>query len=170
MGGATPGARVLEIGCGQGEGARILLRDFCAREVHAFDLDSRQLRRAKRRIRHLPERKNIFLWQGSAGQIPSPVDHYQAAFDFNVLHHISNWQEALREIARALEPGAKFYILETLRPFLENPINRILMKHPRENRFDFHELCEGLKDAGFQLQHSRHIARSFCWVVAKLEK
>ncbi len=170
MGGATLGARVLEIGCGQGEGTRILLRDFGAREVHAFDLDSRQLRRARRRIHHLPERKNIFLWQGAAGQIPVPANHYQAAFDFNVLHHIPNWQEALREIARSLEPGAKFYVLETLRPFLENPINRILMKHPRENRFDFDGLCDGLKDAGFHLQQSRRIARSVCWIVAKLEK
>ena len=39
MGGALPGARVLEVGCGRGVGTGLILDLFQAEHVDAFDLD-----------------------------------------------------------------------------------------------------------------------------------
>jgi ubiquinone/menaquinone biosynthesis C-methylase UbiE len=163
MGGEARG-RVLEIGCGQGLGAQILMQDFGVDELHGFDLDRRQLQRAQRRLNGT---SNVYLWQGSANQLPTPAHFYDAVFDFNVLHHIPDWQCSLSELARVMKPGAKLYLLETLSFFLNNPLSRVLMKHPRQNRFNFQQLCDGVNEAGFEILQHRKIRGSFCWMVAQ---
>ena len=54
MGGPVPGARALEIGCGRGVGATLILEVFEAATVHAFDLDHRMVVRARRRAGPTP--------------------------------------------------------------------------------------------------------------------
>jgi ubiquinone/menaquinone biosynthesis C-methylase UbiE len=168
MGGRLAGGRVLELGCGQGEGARILLRDFGATEVHAFDLDSRQIARARRRTTDLVQQGRLKYWQGDATQLPVPADVYQAAFDFNVLHHLPDWRSAVQEVARVLHPGGRFYLLETLSRFIDHPISRRLMEHPRSDRFDSVSLEQALQAAGFKIRKKRSLAGSFIWLVAEL--
>ena len=176
LGGPVSG-RVLEIGCGQGLGAQIIQRDFGADEVHGFDLDERQLRRAQQRLKSQASKtsavngdaSSIRVWRGSADQIPVECNSYDAAFDFNVLHHMPDWQSGVSEIARVLRPGGKFYLLETLRFFLNNPINRVLMKHPRKNRFDVADLQAELRGNGFSIRGQRTIPGCFHWLVAELD-
>jgi trans-aconitate methyltransferase len=47
MGGPVPGRRALDMGCGQGQGAAIILDRFGAAAVEAFDLDPRIVARAR---------------------------------------------------------------------------------------------------------------------------
>lgn len=179
MGGAAPG-RVLEIGCGQGLGAEIILRDFGADEVHAFDLDRRQLGRAQRRLQSRggqpgdqhggKAQRKVQLWQGCTNQLPTPDQHYDAVFDFNVLHHVPDWQRGVAEIARVLRPGGQLYLLETMRAFINNPVGRLLMKHPRENRFGAAQLRQELQCAGFEIRKQRNWVGCFSWIVARRQK
>ena len=50
LGADVTGARVLEVGCGEGAGAQTLLGCFGAAHVTALDLDPGQIRRAERRL------------------------------------------------------------------------------------------------------------------------
>ena len=50
MGGTMDGGRALEMGCGRGIGAEIILDQFAAGSVDAFDLDPRMVSLARARL------------------------------------------------------------------------------------------------------------------------
>ncbi|MCH2100811.1 MAG: class I SAM-dependent methyltransferase [Planctomycetes bacterium] len=165
LGAKLRGKQVLEIGCGQGEGQRILRHDFGARCVVGCDLDGRQLRRARRR-RFADEQ---LQWiQADAEALPFASEGFDAVVSFNALHHVPNWDAALMEARRVLRPGGQLLLLETMRGFLEFPPMRRLMEHPREGRFDADQLCHAVQEAGFELRGTRSIPSCFLWLVAEL--
>ena len=166
LGAQLAGARVLELGCGQGEGQRILRRDFGASQVVGCDLDGRQLQRAQRRCRQ----DAALSWvQADAQELPFVADSFDAVVSFNALHHVPDWERALAEAQRVLRPGGQLVLLETLRGFLEAPPMRQLMEHPRQGRFDAGQLRRAVLEAGFHLRGSRRIPGCFLWLVAALE-
>lgn len=165
MGGRLDGARVLELGCGQGEGQRILRRDFGAAEVHGCDLDPRQLQRAQSRL--APD-AGLSWTRANAQQLPYVTAGFDAVISFNTLHHVPDWQAALAEAKRVLRPGGRLLLLETLRGFLQAPPMRQLMEHPRENRFDAKQLRHELDRLGFETDGTRRIPGCFLWLAARL--
>src|SRR6266536_3678619 len=50
LGGRVDGGRVLEVGCGGGNGVRIILERFGAASVEALDLDPKMIECARRRL------------------------------------------------------------------------------------------------------------------------
>jgi ubiquinone/menaquinone biosynthesis C-methylase UbiE len=150
LGGSLDGARVLEIGCGRGEGIRILLEQFGAGQVCAVDLDPRQIQRS----RHLwPERgeARVLLAVASAEQLPFPDEHFEAVFDFGMLHHVPRWQTAVAEIRRVLRPSGKLFFEEVTRAALNRWIYRTFFVHPTENRFSEAEFLAELAAQGIQV-------------------
>lgn len=164
MGGAVRGGRALEIGCGRGVGAGIVLDQFGAASVEAFDLDPRMVQLARRRLAQRKSRAR--LWTGDALAIPAPDDTYDAVFDFGIVHHIPRWRDALAEVWRVLKPGGRFYAEEVLSDFLGHPITRRLFGHPQDDRFDRKGFLVGLEEAGFTPIASREALRSMAWFVA----
>src|SRR5690606_5146321 len=131
-----PGARVLELGCGPGYGTKLILEHFAANHVDAIDLDPAMITRAQRRLARYGQR--VRLAQGSATDLHAALGgslHYDAVFDFAIIHHIPNWTDALTEITRVLAPGGKFYFDEVTALALATPTYRLLFDHPAENRF-----------------------------------
>lgn len=163
LGGRLDGMRVLDLGCGQGEGQRILRRDFGALEVHGCDLDPRQLQRARARL--APDASLSWV-HANAQQLPYASAQFDAVVSFNALHHVPDWQAALAEAKRVLRPGGRLLLLETLRGFLHAPPMRQLMEHPRENRFDATELRTELERLGFMIAGTRRIPGCFLWLAA----
>lgn len=151
--GLPAGARIPEIGCGRGAGAQILLRELRPRELHATDLDWEMLRRAEGYL--APEaRARITLTVADALRLPHRDRAFDAVFGFGVLHHIPDWREALREVARVLRPGG-VYCLEELYPSLyQNAVTKHFLLHPTEDRFGPGDLRAELPLAGFSLRHS----------------
>ena len=103
LGGHMPGGSALEIGCGRGIGARIIIEEFGADNVHAFDLDPNMVKMARRMTRDAE--KNTAFWVGNAVTIPSRNNSFDAVFDFGAIHHIVNWRDAIGEVFRVLKPG-----------------------------------------------------------------
>ncbi|RPJ79962.1 MAG: class I SAM-dependent methyltransferase, partial [Acidobacteria bacterium] len=129
MGGAISGGRALEIGCGRGVGAEIILNQFGASQVDAIDLDPRMVRRAATRLRRRP----VFVSLGDATQLKAEEGSYDAVFDFGIIHHVPDWRKSLAEVFRVLKPGGRFFSEEMLRDFITGPLWRRLLVHPQED-------------------------------------
>lgn len=164
MGGQAVEARALEVGCGHGVGIEIILDQFSAIEVDAFDLDPDMVERARKR---LSKRANpIRLWVGDVTQIASADSCYDAVFDFGSIRHALDWRAAIAEIYRVLAPGGRFYAEEILRDFLSHPLWSRLLECPRSARFDACDFSRVLASVGFESVQSRTHANQMGWFVA----
>ena len=165
MGGPTEGGRALEIGCGRGVGIELILEMFGASQVDAFDLDPRMVKAARRRHRGRLER--VSIWQGDVTSIRQSDAHYDAVFDFAILHHVPRWRSAIAEIWRVLKPGGRFYAEEAFAKFINGFPWRQLFEHPREDRFDAAEFNDELAAAGFRVVTMSQWAGAVGWFIAE---
>ena len=145
-----PAARVLEVGCGRGVGACLILERFQPAALHALDLDLRMISQAHACLN--PERqRRISLYVGDVFCLPYRDDALDGVFGFGVLHHLPDWRGGLREIARVLKPGG-FYFLEEFYPqFYQNFLTKRIFMHPEHDRFHSHDLRQCLKECGLSL-------------------
>lgn len=164
LGGTLAGGRALEVGCGRGVGTELVLERFGAAQVDAFDLDPDMVERARRRLARYGDR--VRLWTGDVTSIDAPDETYAAVFDFGIVHHVPDWRRALAEIHRVLEPGGRFFAEEVLARFIEHPLWRRLLDHPRHDRFDAATFGRALIDAGFRVDATRQLWGQFAWFVA----
>jgi ubiquinone/menaquinone biosynthesis C-methylase UbiE len=165
MGGTAQGARALEVGCGRGVGTELVLDVFGAARVDAFDLDPDMVARAQARLASRGSR--VRIWVGDAEHIDAPDGTYDAVFDFAIVHHVPDWRAALSEIARVLKPGGRFYGEEVLRAFIDHPLWRRVLEHPRHDRFDGKGFADGLEGAGLRVSGQREWRGQLAWFVAQ---
>jgi len=149
LGGRVEGGRVLEIGCGRGVGTEILLTRFGAAHVDAFDLDPDMVERARRRLSRFRDR--VRLAPGDATAIEAEDASYDAVFDFGIIHHIPAWRSAVREVARVLRPGGRFFFEEVTQHALARWAFRVFLEHPSEDRFSGAEFVAEVERAGLRV-------------------
>ena len=111
LGGHLEGCRVLEIGCGRGVGAGLLLDLLGAQAVDAIDIDPKMVRLARSR---LGARADVQL--GDIVETAAPQASYDAVVDMGAIHLEPRWRDALRQTARVLRPAGRFYFEEIVRP------------------------------------------------------
>jgi len=165
MGGSMHGGRGLELGCGRGVGAELILDLFGAGSVDAFDLDPRMVALARKRLARRGSR--VHVWVGDASAIAAADASYEAVFDFGIIHHIPHWRGALAEVHRVLKPGGLFYSEEVLRSFIAHPVTRRLLEHPLHDRFDSLEFARELEESGLEAFATRELWGSFAWFAAR---
>jgi ubiquinone/menaquinone biosynthesis C-methylase UbiE len=158
MAGLSPGAWVLEIGCGRGAGAGIIMEEFQPARVHALDLDTRMLTKARDYLA-ARKRSGISLLAGDCACLPAKSGTMDAVFGFGVLHHALDWRSALEEIARVLKPGGLFFLEELYPALYQNFITRHILLHPEEDRFSGPELRQALTKAGLHLKEAVELRR-----------
>ena len=150
LGGPTTGLDVMEIGCGQGIGTEVILSRFGARFVHALDLDPEMVDRARLRLgTYIPERVKLEVADVTA--LPAVDQRYDAVFNFAILHHVPNWQDAVTEIRRVLKPGGRFFFQEVTSHALDKWFYRTFLEHPTENRFSARQFVQELERQGLPL-------------------
>lgn len=145
-----PKASVLEIGCGRGAGARLILEEFAPSRIHLTDLDLEMLQRSSRYPgpgRH----KRVRLVAAEAALLPYPSGSFDAVFGFGVMHHVIAWREALGELARVLRPGGFYFLEELYPPLYANFLTKRILLHPGEERFEAACWREALHMSGFVL-------------------
>jgi glycosyltransferase involved in cell wall biosynthesis/SAM-dependent methyltransferase len=138
----APGARVLDVGCGVGYGAR-LLAEAGAAEVLAFDLSEEAIAHARANYGH----PSIVFRQGDATNF-----QFEGAFDlvtcFELIEHVHDQEGVFRSIVGALAPHGV-----------------VVMSTPRalaEKRTHFHTREYSLGE--FTAAFDRHFARHRMWV------
>ena len=143
-GGDLSGQHVLEVGCGQGVGAEVILDRLGAERVTAFDLDESMVELAQRRLHGRPASLSV----GDVCAIEQPSGSVDTVVDFGIIHHVPNWQESIAEIARVLRPGGLMLFEEIPRRLLDTWAFRTFTVHPRENRFEADEFAAELARHG----------------------
>ena len=89
--------RILEVGCGEGEGSLFLAREFPSARVRGIDRSAEAIRRASSRVGLDPEGRIAFK-QGSPRSIPFPADHFDLLTALDA-------RPAAAEAARVLRAG-----------------------------------------------------------------
>lgn len=114
------GARVLEIGCGDGYGALLVRRALDGAAVVGLDIDPAMLRAARRRLASPPRSLRraggppVSLVCGDATALAFPDAAFDAVVLFGMLHHVTAWRTAVAEVHRVLRTGGVFAFEEAL--------------------------------------------------------
>ena len=146
------GAHVLEIGCGRGAGARLILKEFLPARIEAIDIDPDMIQRARRSDgKHGADGDRMSFRVADAQDLPFPDASMDAVFNFGIIHHLEDWRRGIREVARVLKPGGLFCFEEIYPALYAGFILRWVLVHPREDRFDGPQYRTELEAAGIRL-------------------
>lgn len=127
------GTAILDAGCGSGLGTGLLLKAFSPSKVIAFDYMPEQIELAKQKC--LP----VDFYVGDLRHLDLPDSSLDACFAIMVLHHIPNWQKAVREAARLLRKGGV-----------------LLIEEPQEDTFGWAAFEATAKASGFAILDRRY--------------
>ncbi|MBY6019012.1 class I SAM-dependent methyltransferase [Ferrimonas balearica] len=167
LGGPCPGAVALEIGGGQGEGARLIQSEFGAQQVISLDLDFDMVSRARQR---LGERDDILCLQADCTALPLADASVDALFDFGVVHHVPHWPAAIVELNRVARPGATLYAMEVYRSLICHPVWKRVLEHPQHNRFDQDEFIAAWQAHGWTLLGQKRLGSGLGWLAMQKER
>jgi ubiquinone/menaquinone biosynthesis C-methylase UbiE len=161
---------ILEIGCGQGTGARIIYDLFTPQRYVGIDLDPRMIRRAIRRSGTLP---NTTFLERDVTSLEFPDATFDLVLDFGILHHVPDWRNALAEVHRMLRPGGEFLFedlsAETWGRGIGIPFKRIA-DHPYDEMFTKQEFVNELKALGFDVETHESSPFSFYYFWGRAER
>ena len=148
--GKTEVGDALEIGCGLGRGAGLLVEQMGFRNVVAFDLEERLVvRAAKARREQLKEKVSFYV--GDAQDLPFQASRFDAVVNFGIIHHVLDWRRCISEISRVLRPGGYFFFEEIFPPLYANFFMKHIVAHPTEDRFDEPQFLGTLRSEGLHL-------------------
>jgi ubiquinone/menaquinone biosynthesis C-methylase UbiE len=144
-------APVLDMGCGPGTASALIWERLRPHLLVAFDFDPTMVELAGRRLRRRGVHADVRLLAADATHMPFKDASFDAVFESGVVHHIPDWQAALREVARVLKSGGRFCFAEPSEGRLARGLYRPL-PHAVESTFDAEQWRAALAKAGLQLE------------------
>jgi ubiquinone/menaquinone biosynthesis C-methylase UbiE len=153
-----PGGRILEIGCGSGAGANLIIEHFEPENLYLLDLDTAMIQKA---ADHLTSgyRKTASLCVGNATALPFAGQSMDAVFGFGFLHHVMTWRSSLVETARVLKLGGVYYMVEFYPSLYQNFITKRIFAHPDRDRFNSQELRDAFIEVDIALKYTFELKR-----------
>jgi SAM-dependent methyltransferase len=147
-----PGDRVVDLGAGAGPATVAA----ASRGANVLAVDPMPVMRAilglRRRLH--PRGRAIDVHDGAAEAIPAADGSVDALWSVNTLHHWTDREAAVRELARVLKPGARALLVDEDADDPAHPEHERHLAERRRSRLEFDEvdeeaLARALKDAGF---------------------
>jgi SAM-dependent methyltransferase len=145
MGVTLAGKDVLEIGCGSGFAAQLILLD-APRSCVGVDVMPEQLAVARRRGLTAAE----FRLEDATRLASVPTASIDLVVVFGILHHFPEWPRAVAEYRRVLRPGGEVYLEEPDGGALGWFDTLFQWGHPRGARFQLKALFAELEAHGFE--------------------
>jgi len=131
LGGPVTGGRVLELGTGRrGTGLRLALEVLGAAHADGVERFPASVAACRAAVRDLGDRVDV--QEGDATALAAASASYDAVFAHHLLHHTPAWRDAVREAARVLRPGGRFYSCEMTARFVDSRPLRAVSHHPAD--------------------------------------
>ena len=146
----SPNKIVLEIGCGTGNGSKLIKKYFQAKSVYATDLDKKMIDIAKKRNKD----NSISFEVQNATTLKYKDNYFDAVFDLGVIHHIPNWKDCLKELKRVLKPKGHLIIEDLSIETFSTPLGKLMKKsldHPYHSMYKEDEFLQHLQKIGFKI-------------------
>lgn len=105
LAGAHLDGYAFEVGSGSGATAAALLDRFPSLRLTVTDVDPEMVLAAGKRLARFGERATVA--QADAAQLPFRDDSFDIGLSFLMLHHVGQWEAALRELVRVVRPGGR---------------------------------------------------------------
>jgi ubiquinone/menaquinone biosynthesis C-methylase UbiE len=140
----------LEVGCGNGSGAKLIKKYFNPENITAIDSDERMIKIARKRNRD----PSISFRVMDASNLDFPDGQFDAIFDFGIIHHIPYWEICLKELKRVLKPGGELLVEDLSLDSFTKGIGRLwrlLSDHPYEFMYTPKEFTKFLNEIGFKI-------------------
>lgn len=170
-----PGLRVLDCGTGMGFYAMVVKRLYPSCQVYSIDLDPEALSYA---ASHLLQ-EGVLLIRADAQHLPFAADGFDRVILSEVLEHLPDDAQGLREVWRVLKPGGALALTVPCRhyPYWYDPINRLteaLMGRPirrgpfagiwanHERLYTEQQLLRRLEEASFFVEESDRLTH-YCF-------
>jgi len=108
------GKQVLEIGCGMGTHAEMLLRNGA--RLTAIDQTALAMESTRRRLEL--KQLDARVLQQDAEKLTLPDQSFDVVWTWGVIHHSSSTEQCVSEIGRVLRPGGRLMMMVYYRPSL----------------------------------------------------
>lgn len=164
---AAPGKRILDIGCGNGNVIRLLLKERQG-DYYGVDLSAVMIEEAEKR---LPD--NVVLRSADVISLPFDDDFFDILICNASFHHYEEPEKAVAEMNRVLKPGGALILGDPTFPLLRRLFNW-LIKWCNSGDFWIYgkkDILPLFKAGGFDiLKWKRLNFRSFIFRARKREK
>ena len=102
---------MLDVGCGEGRHIFGIMQDYPLMKCIGIDMDKASLNKAEEGYEYFKSISNAGaeFFIGSAYSLPFESDSFDLIVCSEVLEHLHEYNDAIKEIHRVLKPGGKFY-------------------------------------------------------------
>ncbi|MCK4348273.1 MAG: class I SAM-dependent methyltransferase [Thermoplasmatales archaeon] len=114
----------LEVGCGNGAVSKYIAKKYHL-TVTGVDVDPEQIEFAKKNT----NTPNLHFLEADATHLAFEDNSFDIVLSFGVMHHISNWLDAMEEIKRVLRPKGYFIYMDLVYHELTAKIGRSLTRN-----------------------------------------
>lgn len=164
-----PEAAILDLACGTGELAKLILEKNSQQAIAAVDISPAMLKIAQEK---LIAYSHIKLVNTSVTTLPFDSQSFDLVICANAFHYFDNPQLALAEMKRVLTPSGKVIILDWCRDYwflkLLNPLFKLIDK-AYQQCYNQGELERLLQDAGFGAKKNSKLRFGLMWELMVIE-